>query len=697
MPSKSKVDTFIRPSLAKVASKKSGLFSYLVLLTVVFFFLEVSFLIQSSGFYFGDFKMVASHLAIPLAIIPGVLFFIFAQFLVYLSFIISVWLVTRLISVALSFSWERTQVLGFFLWGIGLITILLMNQHYFPNSKFAELIGFVLRGKSAYLSFIFFSTISCIAIFIAFLGLLRVLFKSYRIPTFVLVVIVLLINLAFPTQQKIITDASTATKPNIIIIGVDSLRPDFLSYFGNTKKTPQFDEFLNHATVFANAMTPLARTFPAWVSILTGEYPKKTHVRFDLANQSELDLSSTLPAILRQHGYETIYAMDETRFSNVGTNFGFDHVLTPPVGLNDFLLGTFNDFPLSNLVVNTRMGKWLFPYSYANRPAFITYNPDSFLQFLSPSLTQSRTKPLFMAIHFCLPHFPYFYAEYGVRHPKNGTLYYWMSLKRAERQVQDFLTLLQQDGLLQHSIVILLSDHGEALELSGDRITENNAFISDKTKTTIPTFYPPSRDLEKINQSAGHGTDVLSLSQYHSMLAVRLYGMGIAPAKMVSGWVSLLDIKPTILGLLNISVQPNSGRSLAAYVRGQNKIVSASNDFFIESDFSPAAVRSVHPETRKLLFEGIDFFNIDPITTRIVVRKSMGDLIISSKQYADINGYWILAVYPQKNGSMMPILVNLKTGQWTNDLKIPFAEKSPAKHMLDALKHFYGSEIAEVI
>jgi hypothetical protein len=113
----------------------------------------------------------------------------------------------------------------------------------------------------------------------------------------------------------------------------------------------------------------------------------------------------------------------------------------------------------------------------------------------------------------------------------------------------------------------------------------------------------------------------------------------------------------------------------------------------MESDFSPQAVRTVHPETRKILFEGIDFFKIDPVSMQLVVKKSMGDLIISSKQYADLYGEWILALYPEPTGKMMPILVNLNSGLWTNDLSTPFAIASPASAMLSSLKQFYGNEL----
>jgi len=67
----------------------------------------------------------------------------------------------------------------------------------------------------------------------------------------------------------------------------------------------------------------------------------------------------------------------------------------------------------------------------------------------------------------------------------------------------------------------------------------------------------------------------------------------------------------------------------------------------------------------------------------------MGELIISSKQYAYIYGEWMLAIYPQANGAMVPILVNLKSGLWTNDLETEFARKSSVRLMQAALTQFY--------
>jgi hypothetical protein len=59
-----------------------------------------------------------------------------------------------------------------------------------------------------------------------------------------------------------------------------------------------------------------------------------------------------------------------------------------------------------------------------------------------------------------------------------------------------------------------------------------------------------------------------------------------------------------------------------------------------------------------------------------------------------VNGYknWVLALYPSKK-ALVPILVNWETGQWTDDLKISFAKRSPASKMLAAMKKFYRKEV----
>jgi arylsulfatase A-like enzyme len=677
-----------------INEKKSGLLNYLLLLTVFFIFVQISLLIKSSNIYFGDVKLVADRLKIPGIVIPGIFYFIFIQLLLHFIYTVFIWGLTRLSSAAWHCSWKTTERLGFGLWVWGVLTILVANQYLFPNSRFTYLTDFIFNSTSAGIFLILSLTIFTGFVLLAIRGAI-LLFPKTTLITFLTPVIFGLGYYLWPSP--IIHDAATAEKPNIIIIGIDSLRPDFLGYFGYEKRTPHLDRFLNQSTVFADALTPIARTFPAWVSILTGEYPKVSGVRFNLPVVDQYQWTNTLPSLLRSQGYETIFSTDETRFSNIDESYGFDKSLTPPIGVNDFLLGNLNDFPLANLIVNTPLGKYFFPHSYGNRPVFMTYDPNSFLRFLEPTLAASRTKPLFFAVHFCLPHYPYFWGTASADDKSINN--YRAAVKRVDQQFNDFLKILQKDRLLEHAIVVVLSDHGEAIELPGDRVTAADLFVAGKNnpRHLIPHFYPKSFDFETVDESAGHGTDVLGLTQYHTVLAFRLFGNVKNQIKAVATKVSLLDIKPTLLSFIDpkLNDSKENGRSLKNIILSADKNFSE-NDFFMESDFSPQAVRSVHPETHALLFEGIDYFQIDQKTGRITVKKKMGDMIISSKQYSDLYKNWILALYPQDKHSMMPILVNLQTGKWTNDLRTDFAKHSPANHMLSALKQFYGSDITSV-
>jgi len=678
--------------------KKDGLLFYLFMLTGFFFLLEISFFIQCNKAYLSDFTFVSDHIHIPWAILPGIFYFIFAQLCVHFIYCLLVWQVAVWVTALFGFSFDRRLKLAIFIWIVGVVTILVANQYLYPNSKFASLTSFILTSSVITKHCLnFLCMLIGVLLSLASIGLLKNLKRKIFFYLFLLMGVGPLLGFYFLPSQNIMTvkDAATSQKPNIILIGVDSLRPDFLSYFGSEYATPFFDSFLKQATVFNEAVTPLARTYPSWMSILSGQYPSQINVRSNLASQKKSQFSHLLPIILREQGYETIFATDETRFSNIDHQHGFNEIVTPPMGLNDFLIGTFNDFPLSNLLINTRMGRWFFPHSYANRPVYFAYEPDSFLELLRQTLNRPREKPMFLAVHFCLTHYPYLWASLSGR-DYDILVRYRKSVSRVDRQIHDFYMMLREYGFLNHAIVVLLSDHGEALELPGDRITEQDLFQTapSLSQKAIPKFYPPGLDNEELNRSAGHGTDVLGLPQYHTVLAFQLHGLGKWHKGMRFGVVSLVDIKPTILDLIHLdAASDKESESLLTMLKGEQETMLKPRHIFLESDFSPEAIRTVYPETRQVMLEGIELFQIDPKTTRLTVKDKMMQMIVQSKQYADIYDNWMLALYPQETQHTMPILINLNTGKWTNDLHSAFALHSPAALMLSKLKDFYGDEI----
>ena len=72
-------------------------------------------------------------------ILDGFIFFLFAQLLVYATYIIAIWAVTCLIKYLLNLSQSQSRLLGMCLWLLATVSVYFANQYYFPDSQFAFL------------------------------------------------------------------------------------------------------------------------------------------------------------------------------------------------------------------------------------------------------------------------------------------------------------------------------------------------------------------------------------------------------------------------------------------------------------------------------------------------------------------------------------------------------------------------------
>lgn len=178
------------------------------------------------------------------------------------------------------------------------------------------------------------------------MGIIKfVLRGSWALKTSSIIVIGILTALSFHQTDRS-TPIVNTKQPNVIIIGIDALRPDHVGYYNaQVKNTPHLDAFLKKSTNFTESITPIARTFVAWSSFLTGRYPKHDGIRFNLVAQDNLHLSDTLGNILRRQGYYAVYGSDEMRFSNISQSFGFDQIMGVKPSINDFILGNLMIFP----------------------------------------------------------------------------------------------------------------------------------------------------------------------------------------------------------------------------------------------------------------------------------------------------------------------------------------------------------------
>jgi arylsulfatase A-like enzyme len=94
--------------------------------------------------------------------------------------------------------------------------------------------------------------------------------------------------------------------PNLILIGVDSLRADHMSLYGYPRlTTPHMDRLAREGTVFENAFSPHIPTTPGYGSMMTGRDCFGTGV-VSLRHRGPIaEGVPTLAEILRGEGYET--------------------------------------------------------------------------------------------------------------------------------------------------------------------------------------------------------------------------------------------------------------------------------------------------------------------------------------------------------------------------------------------------------
>ncbi|MEW5787691.1 MAG: sulfatase-like hydrolase/transferase [Pseudomonadota bacterium] len=150
---------------------------------------------------------------------------------------------------------------------------------------------------------------------------------------------------------------SDMQRPNILLIGVDSLRHDRVN--SGRGLTPHADALAAKGFHFTRCYVPCARTAPSLASLLCSNWPQDHGIRDNFATPDEAKLDGLpLPAHLAQQGYDTV-AISDWCGSDLGKfPFGFNTVDLPedqwniryllrqgPKDLRLFLsLFTHNDF-----------------------------------------------------------------------------------------------------------------------------------------------------------------------------------------------------------------------------------------------------------------------------------------------------------------------------------------------------------------
>lgn len=93
-------------------------------------------------------------------------------------------------------------------------------------------------------------------------------------------------------------------QPNILLVVLDDVRKDHLSYYGHRNKTtPNLDQLAGDSTVFENAFANSNWTPVSHGAIFTGQLPSHTGIYGNTLGIPEG--YETLPELLKKQGYQT--------------------------------------------------------------------------------------------------------------------------------------------------------------------------------------------------------------------------------------------------------------------------------------------------------------------------------------------------------------------------------------------------------
>jgi len=256
-----------------------------------------------------------------------------------------------------------------------------------------------------------------------------------------------------------------ASPPNVLLITVDTLRADRLGCYGYERaRTPHTDRLANEGVRIEHAIAPTPLTLPSHTSILTGLDPPAHGVRGNGAFRVP-DGAETLAERLKAEGYQTqAFVSADVLHRRFNLDQGFD-------GYDDDLSNEAEE-------TSTRM---------LQRSGQRTM--DRVLQWLDERTASASPSPFFLWVHLFDPHSPYEPPEADA---KLSATPYDGEIASVDRQIGRLVEALEPNGILDNTIVVFTSDHGESL---GEHREATHAMFIYESTQRVPLLFRYPRKL----------------------------------------------------------------------------------------------------------------------------------------------------------------------------------------------------------
>ena len=355
---------------------------------------------------------------------------------------------------------------------------------------------------------------------------------------------------------------------NLLLVTLDTTRADRIHAYGfDGVETPNLDRLAREGVLFEQAVSPAPLTLPAHSSIFTGKYPPAHGVR-DNGGFFLDERETTLAERLQSRGFTT--------GGFVGA-YVLDHKWVIAQGFQTY----FDDFDLSKYQ-SLSLGS-------VDRPG--NEVADKALAWLEGI----GSKRFFGWVHFYDAHSPYdppepFKSRYA-GHPYIGEIAF------VDSQVGRLLAYLDAHHLADHTVVVVMGDHGESL---GEHGEGTHGFFVYQATTHVPLLIRAPYD-------AMAGRRVADTVRSIDILPTALELLGVRLPERLEGTsvVPLMTGAKKELGLAAYSeaIYPRfhfGWSDLRALTSGRYKFVAAPRPELYDLQQDPNESHNLYPERQAL-------------------------------------------------------------------------------------------------
>jgi len=299
------------------------------------------------------------------------------------------------------------------------------------------------------------------------------------------------------------------TRPNVLLFLTDQQRPDTLGFRGQSPcQTPNIDQIAAEGVSFDRAITPCPLCLPSRASLFTGRYPTQNNM---MSNQTGALESCEMLDAFRAAGYQINYAgkwhMGEENIGNFTDRHAGDSTKIYSRWCRD--QGLIDGWMFNDAATRTTRSPSMSIPKVHRQNLPVDKTNEAYVTDFAIDMIRSRTKaqPFFQVCSYNGPHPPFMIPEpyfsmydpadvvmpanFGPRpgeHEVNRTSFYralfedhgrdfdawrasytvyWGFVTMIDDMVGRVMDVIKNEGLLEETIIIFTSDHGENLGAHG--------------------------------------------------------------------------------------------------------------------------------------------------------------------------------------------------------------------------------------